>query len=553
MSTQTFTRPAGGAAAAPEQTAEQTAQQTVRPSVRGLRTPMVEPPERLEPLEPLEHLEPVDPVDPAEHEASDGCAPGSASAVPAGDSPPTPTPAADPAGVRRRAERSRVRRILADSSVVLLVLMLGHAVLAQEAASAVPSVVLGLGWAASLAVSGHGDPRIGAGAAARRMLGASVAAFGGAALLWWSADLGAPPRHLLVALPIGAAALLLGQRLGRRRLLRRRRRGLDLRRVVVVGDPAGVGRTMAVLARGGPSLGMTAVASVLDDGPARTPRDEEELVARVVDAVTRRAADVVVLAGGDRLTPRAVEALGWAVEDLDVRLALLPELGREGPGRVTVQQEAGACLLHVARSRRSGATAMLKRASDVLGSGLGLVLLAPVFALVAAAVRLDSRGPVIFRQERVGRDHERFMMLKFRSMAVDADARRDLLAGPSDGNSVMFKLRRDPRVTRVGRVIRRLSLDELPQLVNVLRGDMSLVGPRPPLPAEVAAYDDRALRRLHVRPGITGLWQVSGRSELSWEDTVRMDLTYVENWSLAGDAAIVARTARAVVGGSGAY
>jgi len=168
-------------------------------------------------------------------------------------------------------------------------------------------------------------------------------------------------------------------------------------------------------------------------------------------------------------------------------------------------------------------------------------------------VKATSRGPVLFRQTRVGRGGAEFSMLKFRSMCVDAEERKAELHALSEGNGVLFKMKQDPRVTPIGRVLRRLSLDELPQLFNVLRGEMSLVGPRPPLPAEVALYAPDDTRRMLVKPGLTGLWQVSGRSDLTWEESVRLDLRYVDNWSMALDLLILCKTARAVLRGGGAY
>jgi exopolysaccharide biosynthesis polyprenyl glycosylphosphotransferase len=190
---------------------------------------------------------------------------------------------------------------------------------------------------------------------------------------------------------------------------------------------------------------------------------------------------------------------------------------------------------------------------DRVASTVLLLAASPIIAAAALAVRLTSSGPAFYRQTRVGVDGATFTMWKLRSMYVDADVRRRALAERDDGNGVLFKVREDPRVTPVGRVLRRYSLDELPQLFNVVRGDMSLVGPRPPLGEEVARYEDAAHRRLRVRPGLTGLWQVSGRSDLSWEESVRLDLRYVDNWSVAMDLMILWKTARAVVGGSGAY
>jgi exopolysaccharide biosynthesis polyprenyl glycosylphosphotransferase len=201
----------------------------------------------------------------------------------------------------------------------------------------------------------------------------------------------------------------------------------------------------------------------------------------------------------------------------------------------------------------AGPPRLVKDAIDRVAAAIGLLLLAPVFAIVALAITLDTRGPVLFRQTRVGRDGRRFTMVKFRTMVVGAERLQSDLAPRNEADGVLFKLRADPRVTRVGRVLRRFSLDELPQLWNVLRGQMSIVGPRPPLPVEVALYDRHVSRRLLVKPGITGLWQVSGRSDLSWEETVRLDLFYVDQWSPTMDLLIVLKTFSAIVKGSGAY
>jgi lipopolysaccharide/colanic/teichoic acid biosynthesis glycosyltransferase len=177
----------------------------------------------------------------------------------------------------------------------------------------------------------------------------------------------------------------------------------------------------------------------------------------------------------------------------------------------------------------------------------------PAMILVALLIKLDNPGPVLFRQERVGMEGNRFFMIKFRSMVVDAEGRLAEFARQNEGSGPLFKIKNDPRVTRLGAFLRRFSVDELPQLLNVLSGSMSLVGPRPPLPAEVEVYESDVRRRLLVKPGLTGLWQVSGRSNLSWQDSVRLDLYYVENWSLAGDLVIILRTVRAVFGSTGAY
>jgi exopolysaccharide biosynthesis polyprenyl glycosylphosphotransferase len=237
-------------------------------------------------------------------------------------------------------------------------------------------------------------------------------------------------------------------------------------------------------------------------------------------------------------------------------LAVLSELVDVAAHRIRSERAAGLTVLHIASSRHRVGTRLVKSMLDAVGSAVGLLLLAPLFVAVAAAIKLTSPGPVFFRQIRHGLGGEPFAMWKFRTMVKEADSRKlhaELMNTDSTADGLMFKMRRDPRVTRVGRLLRRTSLDELPQLFNVLLGNMSLVGPRPPLPDEVARYDTVELRRLAVKPGLTGLWQVSGRSDLSWDETISLDLRYVDNWSLYGDLVIIFRTFRAVIDGRGAY
>jgi exopolysaccharide biosynthesis polyprenyl glycosylphosphotransferase len=210
-------------------------------------------------------------------------------------------------------------------------------------------------------------------------------------------------------------------------------------------------------------------------------------------------------------------------------------------------------LLHLERPSVSGGPHMLKSIFDRVVGCLLLLGVSPILLVTALLVKLTSRGPVLFRQTRVGRGGEQFKMLKFRTMVADAEARKAELHALNEGNGILFKMRDDPRITKVGKYLRRFSIDELPQLLNVLRGDMSLVGPRPPLPAEVALYAIDDARRMLVKPGLTGLWQVSGRSDLTWEESMRLDLRYADNWSIALDLLILWKTARAVLGSDGAY
>ncbi|MFC2472708.1 MAG: sugar transferase, partial [Actinomyces sp.] len=262
--------------------------------------------------------------------------------------------------------------------------------------------------------------------------------------------------------------------------------------------------------------------------------------------------DAVMTVGS--VTPEDLVTLMRGLEGTQVRLVVAPGLQDVVPGRMralTVTQGwTGLIAVKTRRTRAAG-----KALFDRVAGAVGLALISPLLAATAIAIRIDSPGPVFYTQTRVGQNGKPFTMWKFRSMYIDSDARRASVvkAGGDAGNEVMFKDRQDPRITRVGRWIRRLSIDELPQLINVVRGDMSLVGPRPALPVEVAKYDAEALRRLLVKPGLTGLWQISGRSDLSWASTVALDRHYVENRGGALDAKIFAGTLRAVIGGKGAY
>jgi exopolysaccharide biosynthesis polyprenyl glycosylphosphotransferase len=245
--------------------------------------------------------------------------------------------------------------------------------------------------------------------------------------------------------------------------------------------------------------------------------------------------------------------LAWELERDDIDLIVASSLVDTAGDRITVRPVDGLPMMHVEHPRLIGGRRFIKGVFDVTGAAFLLVLFAPVFLAIAAWIRLDTGGPVFFRQTRVGRDGQSFRMVKFRTMHVDAEQRRQAMEASNEFAGVLFKMRQDPRVTRSGRVLRRHSLDELPQLINVLLGEMSLVGPRPPLHSEVEQYPEDMRRRLVVKPGMTGLWQVSGRSDLSWEDSIRLDLRYVENWSLTVDLVILMRTALVVMRGQGAY
>lgn len=273
----------------------------------------------------------------------------------------------------------------------------------------------------------------------------------------------------------------------------------------------------------------------------------------VVDAVEEAGADTVAVLSCPELDGAELRRLAWQLEESNVDLVVAPALIDVAGPRTTIRPVDGLPLVHVDHPTFSGGRRVAKELFDRASAGLAVLLLSPLMLAIGIAIRLTSRGPALFRQTRIGKNGESFTVLKFRSMYVDAEQRLNELRAVNENDGVLFKIRDDPRITRLGKLLRRYSLDELPQLFNVLAGQMSLVGPRPPLPSEVEQYAGDVNRRLVVKPGLTGLWQVSGRSDLSWEESVRIDLRYVENWSLALDAMILWRTAFAVLRSQGAY
>ena len=358
----------------------------------------------------------------------------------------------------------------------------------------------------------------------------------------------------LLALPGGFLALVLGRLFAVALLHRARRRGRCLHRVLAVGNVEDIHHLLHELDRrdhhGLQVIGacaFTGETELAEGVPVLgTPADARRVAADVT-------ADTVAVTSSGVLGREGLRQLAWELEGSETGLLLTPELTDVAGPRINVRPLGALSLLQVSEPKFSGASRIAKGATDRVAAVLALVGLSPVLLLSAALIKLDSRGPVFFRQTRSGAGGAPFSLVKFRSMVPSAE---DLLIDLTDKNEsggVLFKIRRDPRVTRVGRVLRRLSLDELPQLWNVVKGEMSLVGPRPPLPSEVELYAEDARRRLLVKPGLTGLWQVSGRSDLSWEESVRLDLYYVENWSFVMDLMIIVRTIGAVVAARGAY
>lgn len=458
--------------------------------------------------------------------------------------------------------RAYARRIVAtDLAAIALALALGAWTAGDALAPAAPWYALGIAaaWMAALSFTRSRHRRVlGSGTAEpQAVVQATLRLVAGVAVVAVALDAEVGRRSLLVVLPSGLLLLLLGRLVWRRRLQRARRAGRSSATVLVVGPADTAGQLVHRMAAA-PASGYRPVGVCLaGDEPAAGGVLDVPVVGRLQDtASVARAigADVVAVTGADALTADVVRRLGWDLEPTGVDLVLAPALVDVAGPRIRMTPAEGLPLIHVDAPRFSGPKYVLKSVVDWLGAALITIAISPVLLGIALLVALSSPGPVFYRQTRIGRDGTTFGMLKFRSMVVGAhDRLAEVLAAEGVSEvGLFYKPTNDPRVTPVGRVLRKYSLDELPQLVNVLRGEMSLVGPRPQIDREVAQYDRAAHRRLRVKPGLTGLWQVSGRSALSPEEGIRMDLAYVENWTVAGDVAILARTARAMVLGDGA-
>lgn len=422
------------------------------------------------------------------------------------------------------------------------------------------SIIVILLWLGALAVFDTRGARVlGVGSTEYRLVAdSSVRVFGVLAIGAFLFHVELARGYVLIAFPVGILVLLLSRWMWRQWLVAQRRSGRYSAKVLLVGSLASVRHIAGELART-PEAGYRVIgASVANGKPGTLPGTDIRIYGAFDDilaALEQSGADTVVITSADDLPPERVRELSWSLEPGKQHLVVAPSLTDIGGPRIHTRPVQGLPLIHVETPTYEGRKLWTKRAFDLVASSILIVLLSPVFCVLAVAVKFSSPGPVLFLQERVGRNGKSFRMIKFRSMVVDAEARVQELSSldRAEGNAVLFKMRDDPRVTPIGLTMRRFSLDELPQLFNVVSGNMSLVGPRPPLQREVDQYDARVHRRFLVKPGVTGLWQVSGRSDLSWEDSVRLDLYYVENWSLITDLVILWRTARAVVRTDGAY
>jgi exopolysaccharide biosynthesis polyprenyl glycosylphosphotransferase len=466
---------------------------------------------------------------------------------------------------RRRWER-RYRMLLQFTDAVVIALTVGPTAAIQlhlgagALDTAIRTSLLGVLWLTVLGVTHTRDAALFRPSVAeyRGVAHATGLAFGALAIGDAVLSLHGMQLLLLVALPSGLGLLMLSRWLWRRWLIDQRERGAFTSRTLVVGDRDDVEYVITNLSHSN-SAGLHVVGVTLLDGNAR------EIVVgdgayrvlgnlHTVGEIARElGADTIVVASHPQGDADFIKRLSWQLEGTAAELVLSSRLADVAGPRLSFEPLDGLPLIRVQIPTYSGGQHIVKRALDIVVASCALVPIALAYPLLALLIKVDSRGPVFFFQERVGRDGQLFKMVKFRSMSTDAEQQLAALKAQNEGAGLLFKMRDDPRVTRVGKVLRKLSLDELPQFWNVLTGDMSVVGPRPPLVSEVTGYDGEVFRRLYIKPGITGLWQVSGRSDLSWDESVRLDLRYVENWSVTSDLQIMWRTAIVMVRPAGAY
>jgi exopolysaccharide biosynthesis polyprenyl glycosylphosphotransferase len=482
-----------------------------------------------------------------------------------------PLPADNTARRWQRQYSGRLR--ITDTAIVCSSVMLAQYIRFGESPNAsdypgqlmtLVSVLFAALWLSSIAVLHTRSPHIiGAGIDEyRRIVSASFWTFGIIAMATLLAKIDLARGYLAVALPIGTIALLTSRAMWRQHIAGRRARGQYQTMVLAIGDRQGVLQLAHELTRN-PRDGYVVVGfGIPGYGPSRGKRltvhgreipilgDETSALA----AISRCGADTVALTGTERFGVLGVRNLMWQLGAMDVDLVVVPGLMDVAAARLALRPVAGLSLLRVEKPQYQEAKCFQKGAFDFCFSLAALVGTSPLLIASAIAIKLTSKGPVFYPSERIGRDGKPFMMLKFRTMIDGADKQVDRLLPLNEAaGGMLFKIRQDPRVTSVGRILRRYSIDELPQFINVLKQEMSVVGPRPPLGREVEKYGDEVKRRMLVKPGVTGLWQVSGRSDLSWEESVRLDLSYVDNWSMAGDLVLVAKTLKAVLASDGAY
>lgn len=463
--------------------------------------------------------------------------------------------------LRRQRELRHARRLGATDTVIVLAAVLAAAAVALRtgapvggtAGTAAASVTV---WLLALALFGSRQPQVmGTGSQEyRRVTNATGMTFGTLAVAFEIAQWEGLRVQMMVALPAGLVALLVTRWRWRAWLRERRRRGEDASRTLIAGRRRDVDYAARQLALA--DNGYAVIALALTDTVEWSDATRVHLVttARDIARVAREEhADTIVVASVPDDDPDFSRSLAWELEGTAAELIMSSHLADVAGPRIRLSPIEGLPLIHVKIPAFEGTAHTLKRLLDLVVSAAACTAIALITPIIALAIKIDSPGPVFFAQRRVGRDGREFTMYKFRSMTDTAEQELAELLPANDGAGPLFKMRADPRVTRVGRVLRKYSLDELPQFLNVLRGDMSISGPRPPLPSEVRNYEGRVFRRLYIKPGITGLWQVSGRSDLSWEDSVSLDLRYVDNWSVTLDLMIMWRTVKVMFRPMGAY
>ncbi|MFC7579881.1 sugar transferase [Schaalia naturae] len=430
------------------------------------------------------------------------------------------------------------------------------------------SVVLGLVWWLLLnAMDAYREGILGTGTDEyQRLAEATFVVFGCVAIGAYLLKVDVSRGYFALVLPVGLAGLLVWRWTARKMLVAARRHGYLTRRTLVIGSSLTAGDMAREILRR-PNLGMDLVGACVTDATSASTLSGTDVpvlrclqaddVAVLRTAIEEAEAETVIITASPRLSSRKIRELSWSLDPEKTSMIVAPSVVDVAGPRLHARPVDGLSLIEVDFPQFQGGRRFLKRVFDIAVSVVAIIALTPVWLIVPLVIKADDRGPVFFRQTRVGLDGREFRMWKFRSMRPDAEqvlARlKNELEERDAGNVVMFKMRDDPRVTRVGRFLRASSIDELPQLFNVLGGSMSLVGPRPPLPREVETYEARVTRKFLVKPGITGLWQVNGRSALSWEESVRLDLSYAENWSMMLDIQILFRTAKVVLRRDGAY
>lgn len=425
------------------------------------------------------------------------------------------------------------------------------------------SLALIVAWWLMLGYWGSREARIlGAGSEEyKRVTAASGWLFGFVAVISYALKIDTARGFVGLAFPAGVIGLLAARWLMRQHLTVARKKGKGSSKVLIIGSLSTALHLVKSL-RAQPAAGYLPVAvhiagekanagQEIDLGIPLTATDRG--VKPILQAIESAEIDAVAISSGAPLTPTDLRQLGWELAARDIAMILAPALTDIAGPRIHTHPVAGLPLIHVSTPKLTGGKRVAKRVFDISLASTLTLLMCPFFIIIATFIRFTSTGPVFYVQERIGLRGTSFPMLKFRTMKFNADDELErLLIAQGSIDKPLFKVSNDPRITRVGRILRKYSLDELPQLFNVITGNMSLVGPRPQRASEVALYDDAAHRRLYVRPGMSGLWQVSGRSNLTWEESIRLDLYYVENWSLTGDLVILLKTFKAVFASTGA-